>query len=189
MADVVQSQNPPKRNCLLRPRSSPFRDIVPSIEVVKSLYSYDPETGIFRLTIGRGGYPAGKIAGTLGNTGYLIISVDGARHPAHRLAWLLVHGFWPPAYIDHINRNRADNRICNLRLATQSQNNVNSCLRLDNATGHKGVMFDVRRKKYRAYIVVDSKQKHLGRFQEFDVACAAYDRAAVELFGEFASAV
>jgi hypothetical protein len=168
--------------------TSPFRDLAPSLARLKSLYSYDPDTGIFRLTSGRGGYPAGKVAGTLSNTGYLIIAVDGVRHPAHRLAWLYVHGFWPPAYIDHVNRDRADNRICNLRLATQSQNNVNSCLRSDNSTGHKGVAFDVRRNRYRAYIVLNGKQKHLGRFREFDKACAAYDRAAAELFGEFASA-
>lgn len=167
---------------------SPFRDDVPDIARLKSLYTYDPLTGYFRLTSSRGGHPAGKAAGTMSNHGYLIIGVDRVRHPAHRLAWLYVHGYWPPAYIDHINRNRADNRIANLRMATQSQNNVNSAIRSDNSTGHKGVVFDAGRGRFRAYIVQKGKQKHLGRFRLFEDACSAYDRAASEMFGEFARA-
>jgi hypothetical protein len=167
---------------------SPFRYLVPDLHRLKELYEYNHETGHFLLTSCRGGHPKGKVAGTLGNTGYLIIAIDGVRHPAHRLAWLYSHESWPPAYIDHINGVRNDNRLSNLRLATQSQNNANSRIRSDNSTGHKGVVFDHRRKRFRAYIVIAGKQKHLGRFVKFADACAAYERAAEVAFGEFARA-
>lgn len=65
---------------------------------------------------------AGQIAGSLNTTGYRRIRIDGVRYPAHRLVWLYHHGNHPEDQLDHINRNRDDNRIINLRECNNSQN-------------------------------------------------------------------
>jgi hypothetical protein len=96
-------------------------------ERLRELVDYDPETGKFTWTRNRA-YKAlgGTAAGYLNTNGYARITIDSVSHAAHRLAWLHVYGEWPKASIDHINRNRQDNRIANLREATQSEQNANS---------------------------------------------------------------
>ena len=101
-------------------------------EYLRSIIDYDPETGIFRwkaasASIGGmwgGGYP-GSIAGCQGSDGYWVISVSCHNYLAHRLAWLWVVGDFPAMAIDHIDRDRSNNRWVNLREATRSQNSLN----------------------------------------------------------------
>lgn len=91
--------------------------------------------------------------------------------------------------VDHINHNGLDNRRSNLRLATLSQQNMNRPLQSNNKVGFKGVRRSTRpnlKRPYEAYIVSNRKQRHLGMFVTAEEAALAYDRAAVELFGEFA---
>jgi hypothetical protein len=104
---------------------------------------------------------------------------------AHRLAWLWHYGEWP-TQVDHINRVKSDNRIENLRLATNSQNRANTGLRRDNASGQTGVWFDNHRKKWAAEIHWQNQKTRLGRFNTFEAAQSAYRQAAKEKFGEFA---
>src|SRR3990167_3120706 len=97
---------------------------------LKELLSYNPNTGEFTRLVATGIHgcnKAGVVVGCLSDhptQGYILIRVnnDGILYRAHRLAWLYVYGFWPPADIDHINGNRSDNRIVNLRSVTRSQN-------------------------------------------------------------------
>lgn len=92
----------------------------------------------------------------------------------------------PPAEIDHINRNKLDNRLCNLREASRSQNGANKTTPITNSSGYKGVTWHAKDKKWNARIKKDKKGKHLGGFNTPEEAAIAYNNAAIKLFGEFA---
>jgi HNH endonuclease len=84
-------------------------------ERLRERLHYDAETGVFTRRVGSSNARAGDVAGSVHSTGYVRISIDGGKYTAHCLAWFYVHGVWPSDQIDHINRNRSDNRIANLR--------------------------------------------------------------------------
>jgi hypothetical protein len=98
-------------------------------EQLKERLHYEPETGVFTWLIGQ---RQGQVVGFNANDGYMQISpvVQRGEKPKfyvlHRMAWFCVNGFWPPEEIDHINGDRSDNRICNLRLASKFQDKINS---------------------------------------------------------------
>lgn len=108
-----------------------------------NILKYEPETGVFRWNNYRNsrGGPVGPgvIAGTIDRNGHRIITVDGWRYMAHRLAWFYVHGEWPSGQVDHANMVHDDNRIDNLRVATRTQQRANQHVRSDSSTGIKGV--------------------------------------------------
>lgn len=151
-------------------------DILTNIRLKETL-NYDPETGIFTWKETRRGLRIGDVAGCIAKHGYIVIRVDKRLYTAHRLAWLYVYGEWPSKNIDHINRNRSDNRISNLRSASQSENCQNTSLRSDNKSGHAGVYWCKNSQKWRAYIGVDGKRISLGYFHEKDDAIAAQSDA------------
>jgi hypothetical protein len=94
-----------------------------------------------------------------------------------------------PEQIDHINGDRADNRLCNLREVTQSLNNANSARRRDNTSGFKGVFFCRQKSKWTARIKPPGmKRLHLGFFTDPQDAANAYAKAATEHFGDYARA-
>jgi len=150
---------------------------------IKSLLDYRPQTGIFVWTKNAGNVKAGKIAGVVLN-GYRRINIGDDCYLGHHLAWLFVHGEWPKA-IDHINGNRDDNRIDNLRLATPSQNGANKRKPESNTSGRKGVTI-AENGKFVASIRCLGKDYHLGTFGTLEDASEAYLAAAKKLFGEFA---
>lgn len=131
---------------------------------VRRLLSYDAETGCFRWNESRGRVIAGEKAGRV-NHGYISIRVCGREHGAHRLAWLYVHGAWPEGDIDHINRDRSDNRIANLRQATRAQNLQNSI--------YAGAYWYAKRQKWRVNIRVDGKRIWVGDYATRADALAA----------------
>lgn len=152
------------------------------------ILDYDSTTGIFTWSASaRDGYKlaakrvAGNVAGTIGSHGYRKIGIDGKLYAAHRLAWFYVHGVWPTSQIDHINRKKADNRIANLRDATQAQNARNR-----EAYGRsklKGAYRD--RTRWRAQIQVGGKCVHLGSYATAEEAHAAFCGAAAILGDEY----
>jgi hypothetical protein len=147
-------------------------------EVLKSELAYNEQTGAFVwCRIGSPGF--GRTVQTLNESGYVVMHVLGRLYRAHRLAWLYVHGVMPTQEIDHINRDRADNRIANLRLATSSQNKQNTPLRCDNTSGFRGVT--KKRRKWEARIDVDGKAIRLGVFPTPEEASAARQAAAAAL--------
>lgn len=93
----------------------------------RELFNYDPLTGTltWRSSIARN-VPVGTIAGGRHSKGYVKVKIYGRMYFAHRLAWLISYGRFPKNQIDHINRNRADNRLANLRDVTQSENMANA---------------------------------------------------------------
>lgn len=154
-------------------------------ERLKEALEYNIETGIFRWKIAPRGHSIGRVAVRNHGGGYIQIRIDGEVYLAHRLAWFYVHGEWP-RQIDHINGIRDDNRIANLRLATQTQNNANSRKR-QHVTSHlKGVCWDKKKKKWRSSITFFGRHIFLGRFSTQEEAHGAYAAAAVEYFGEYA---
>lgn len=148
---------------------------------LRELLHYAPETGVFTWSKPRSGVRHGAQAGMV-DRGYRFIRLLGRVYYAHRLAWLYVYGEWPRGQIDHIDGNPSDNRICNLRDATHSQNNMNKRVKRDNQTGLKGV------KKYRKRFQARINGDYLGTFDTAEDAHAAYIAAAKVRFGEFARA-
>lgn len=165
-----------------------------SRDLIDELIDYNPETGVFtRKAIWRRGKlhkrigraVAGDVAGAKCDRGYIWIALPGMRVSGHRLAWFLVNGEWPDREIDHINMDKGDNRICNLRLATRTQNKQNIQKPLPNNTsGFLGVSFDKTKGKYLASIRLNGVQKNLGRFSSPEEAHERY-LAAKREYHEF----
>lgn len=155
----------------------------PTQQQLKSVLDYRPQTGIFVWTKNASPGNAGKIAGIVVN-GYRRIHVGDRLYLGHHLAWFFVHGEWPKG-IDHINGDRDDNRIDNLRLATASQNGANKRKSSANTSGRKGV-YKTSGGKFVAAITCLGKDYHVGTFATLEEASQAYLSAAKALFGEFA---
>jgi hypothetical protein len=173
-------------------------DLIP-VEKVKDLIAYDPVTGdliwknrpadLFQdeATSRRWNTKmAGKKAGGPDGIGYLRVSIFGRRVKSHIIAWAIYNGGWPEGHIDHINQNRADNRISNLREATHSQNLHNSPAPKSNTSGRRGVSWINQRNKWCAQIKVMNRKYHLGLFDRFEDAVMARSYAEEKFLGEFA---
>lgn len=141
---------------------------------VRELLAYDDTTGIFRWRETRGGIRAGAIAGRVNVNGYVEIGIDGRLVGAHRAAWMHANGAIPAGHVvDHINGNKRDNRLGNLRVVTVAQNGRNRH-RPAGANAVVGVTWDKARGKWRADIKVGGKCVTLGRFDRHEEAHAAH---------------
>ena len=152
-----------------------------SPEDLRLIYSYDETTGEFRLIKGRGGRRAGTIAGWV-NAGVRFISVDNQMRLAARVAWAHYYGEWPKTLIDHIDGDRLNNAIANLRLATFQQNMWNRAAR-KSSSGRKGVCWDKQKNLWVAQITQNRKHIFIGRFKTVEEASDAYEKVATELRG------
>lgn len=149
---------------------------------LKQLLHYDPDTGVFTWLANRGRKAkTGGMAGSINTCGHRQIKIGGRAYMAHRLAWLYVHGAWPKDQTDHINGVRDDNRIANLREATQSENNQNVAMYSNNTSGFIGVSWFPATMKWKAQIKVNGGVKHIGYFDMPEAAHAAYLAAKAEL--------
>ena len=124
-----------------------------------------------------------KLAGYYNKNGYRGVLVEGRRYYVHRLIFLYHYGYLPKV-VDHINHIVDDNRIENLRGATHSKNSFNSISK-GGTSIHKGVSYNERRGSWRARIVIDGKEQHIGCYKTEDEALQAYTQVAQELQGEF----
>lgn len=148
-----------------------------TLEELKGALHYDPETGEF--TWARFCSPravAGSRAGAVYQNGYRMICFQRKDYPAHRLAWAFVHGVWPSANIDHINGNRTDNRISNLRDVPQTMNSQNQRRPHKDKTSCQliGATWDKMWKNWKAQVRLNGKTIYLGRFATAEEAHAAY---------------
>ena len=143
-------------------------------ERLKELLRYEPDTGLFFWRKNKGGW--GKLdrpAGGTNGEGYRQIGIDRRYYYVHRLAWLYVHGAFPANCIDHINGDRSDNRIANLRAVTVQENNFNvKAVRA--ASGLVGAYWEKRTKKWMASIKARGRRTTLGRFATPEAAHEAY---------------
>ena len=160
---------------------------LPPLELVKEFMSYDSEWGV--ITWKRrptNNVPVGSVAGKLLPNGYRQIRFKRKTWYAHRIAWYIHTGKDPIGWtVDHINGNKDDNRIENLRLAHEYQQRGNLSLRSDNTSGVRGVTWSKRDSKWEAKIHRQGKTYMLGRFKTKEEAAEAYQRAASDYFGEF----
>ena len=152
---------------------------VTDLDKLKTKYRYDPDTGVFTRNTSWGKQKVGDVAGCISPQGYRYLSFEGKATPAHRLAWLWVHGCWPAADVDHINRDRLDNRIDNLRCVTRSVNCHNIVGRA--SSGKKGVTLTTKGKSWEARISVDRKHIYLGSYASVEEAAAARKGAEIAL--------
>jgi HNH endonuclease/AP2 domain len=154
-----------------------------SNERLKELLNYDAETGIFIWIIKRrGNVNIGSVAGGKKPDGYIHIKLDGKTYKAHRLSWLYVYGKFPEKGLDHINEVKDDNRIVNLRLATDQENMQNiSSPRINNKSGYYGVSWNKKTNKWVAQIQINGKKKCLGFFKTIEEAYDVYKNAKREL--------
>jgi hypothetical protein len=158
-----------------------------SIERLRSLLRYNPFTGHFYWRVSRGNSSAGSRAGKLHSKGYWVLNVDGREHKAHRLAWFYTYGRWPEGMVDHINLDKADNRIfINLREATAVQNQYNRTEQSNNTSGFKGVSLIKKTGRWKAEIKIEGKSKYLGVYPTAIEAASAYNKAAADFHGQFA---
>ena len=157
-------------------------------EKLREVLRYDHATGEFwwlvrpstRVDMSK---PAGTV---LKDNGYRRIVIFQKRYRAHRLVWLYVYGKWPADQVDHINGDRLDNRLINLREATNTENSHNVGLKINNTSGYKGVCWHTATNKWVARIKINGKRKYLGLFTHAEEAHAAYCEAADIYHKEFA---
>ena len=138
------------------------------------LFKYDPETGnLYKRIKGTNEFRV-KPSGTKTKTGYIQIGVDGKLYLAHRIIMLLVNkSLSDNCQVDHIDHNRLNNRLNNLRAVSQSGNMRNSGRRSDSSTGVTGVVYHKQARKYMASIFIDGKRIYLGLFKTLGEAATA----------------
>lgn len=159
---------------------------LPPINRVLEVFDYDPINETIKRKIGYGKYKVGSILTPYCNTkrSYYRVTIDKQTYPYHRIKWLLHHGVDPfPYEIDHINNDRFDNSINNLRLVTNQQNNQNRSIRSDNSSGYIGVY--KRGNKWVSYIKHNNIRYHLGSFDSVNEAVHIRNNKGRELFGDY----
>lgn len=139
---------------------------------LREVLIYDAETGVFTWRNASRRCVVGAVAGSMHGAGYRQIRLLGRLHLSHRLAWLYVYGEWPVNQIDHINGERTDNRIANLRQATNAENCQNVRAHSDGC-GLIGVTWSKSKRKWVSGIGINGTRKYLGYF---DTAQAAHER-------------
>lgn len=168
-------------------------------EYAKECFDYNPDTGILtwkerprhHFPTEHGwkvvnGARTGFVAGSLNDKGYLDVRINGRLLRTHRIIWIMHYGAWPVEFIDHINGIKTDNRICNLREATLTENNRNSGISSRNTSGVKGVRWHKGAGKWMVSIKKESKDHYLGLFTSIHEAEAAVIDIRNILHGDFA---
>jgi hypothetical protein len=156
---------------------------LPTADEVRALLDYDAAAGIFRWRDAPCTHIlAGAVAGNCDMKGYTRISINGRQHKAHRLAWLYVTGAWPEHQIDHIDGQRSNNAISNLRSVTSFQNCHNRAKQRSPASSrYIGVSWERIRRRWKAQIGLGGKQRYLGLFDTQEEAYSAYLAAKAQL--------
>lgn len=157
---------------------------------IKGLFFYKDGNLFWREGAKYGRHKDGKAIGCKNDKGYVIwqryLNKKRSRYPLQNLVWAYFNGEKPLDYIiDHVDGNRNNNKIENLRLATHQQNSFNSKAR-GGSSQYKGVSFNKRLKKYQAYIHKNEKRKHIGYFDKEKEAALAYNFTAKTVFGDYA---
>lgn len=145
--------------------------------------NYDPATGLFSWKRNGGHCRVGEVAGYIEKRGYRQIGIMGKLYRAHRLAWFYAYGEWPKFQIDHIDGDKANNALANLRDVKPRQNSENcrKAPKSNKSCGLLGVTFHKAANKWMAQIRTEGKHKSLGLFLDPLEAHQAYLTAKREL--------
>ena len=156
------------------------------IVLMKQFISYNPDTGemTWKQVMSNRAKVGSPCGANVDSKGYGRVCFNGKQYRAHRVAWALHYGFEPEGILDHVNGDRLDNRISNLRQVDLSQNARNSGLSKNNTSGHKGVTWHQKAGKWVAQISMNKKNKYLGLFDDKKLAMEARDNAEKKYFGE-----
>jgi hypothetical protein len=154
-----------------------------SQEELNSILAYDPLTGILIWKDNRSNMIKGSIAGSVNSAGYKTITINSKTFRVQRIIWIMMFGYIPnDFFIDHVNGNKIDNRLENLRLATNSQNQQNRPAPKNNSSGYRGVTWHKQMNKWMARISHHGKRKLIGFFDSAEDAYKAYKNEAKEIF-------
>jgi hypothetical protein len=154
-------------------------------EKLKEILDYNPDTGIFTWKVPRRKIKVGDNAGYINEAGYVRLTISHKKYLAHRIAWLYVYGSIPK-YIDHINGITTDNRICNLREATHSENMCNRKVHSNNKSGIRNVVFCKKNKKWRVRLRFNNNIINIGYFDDLEFAELVAIEAREKYHGNFA---
>lgn len=146
-----------------------------NLEKLREKYSYDEELGVLKNKKGR-------VIGYTSQEGYRKAYIFGKYLYLHRVIFFYVHGYLPDL-IDHIDRNKLNNRVSNLREASKSENCLNSSKRITNTSGYKNVVWHKVAKKWRAQVTVNKKRVHVGLFDSPEEAYQALKDGGFEQYG------
>lgn len=152
----------------------------PEIEIVQAWFAYDPETGLLSRKL-----KSKSNAPDVLNPIRQRVDLFGIRYQVTHIIWVIYYGKWPDEFIDHIDHNRQNNRISNLREATRAENGWN---RIEQNPNGKGVTFRPDKyegEQWQAQIQANGKKMHLGFFATKELAAGAYRIASIEHHGEF----
>ena len=159
-----------------------------NIQRMREFISYDPDSGVmtWKKVLSNRTKPGAPCGANIDSKGYGRVCFDGKQYRTHRVIWALFYGQVPDQQIDHINGNRLDNRIANLRLASNAQNSRNCGLSKNNTSGITGVVFHKYAKKWLAQIMLNRQRIYLGLYDTIEMAAAARKKAETQYFGQFA---
>lgn len=152
---------------------------------LKTYVIYDANTGVFSARCKRNKIKPGDILGYKRPDGYVQFRVNGIRKLAHQWAYLYTYGYIPEE-LDHINLDKSDNRISNLRPITRSLNMHNTNKPVTNTSGYKGIWLDKRVNKWVAELWLNREKIYIGNYDSPDIAYAAYCNVAKQYLKEYA---
>jgi len=144
-----------------------------TIDRLNSILACDPMLGVFYWKVPAKRRKIDDVAGTLRKDGYIQIQIDYELHLVHRLMIFVQCGEYPEHEVDHINRNRSDNRLVNLRCADRKQNSENKSMLSNNTSGYRGVCWDPVREKWKVQIKHNKVNKFVGRYDSIEDANVA----------------
>lgn len=163
------------QHCKQSKRKAVAKELRVPVERLRELLKYDPETGVLRWRVGYGKAVAGSEAGYLQSARYMTLGIDGEKFRAHRVAWALVYGEWPEHTIDHLDGDRCNNKLANLRCVPQAVNMQNIRKPTSrNTSGYLGVYWSDRRGGWMASVTTGGKQRRWGPYKTRERAYATY---------------
>ena len=153
-------------------------------DLIHQLFEY--KNGELYWKVRRGGSAVvGSLAGNTDTHGYRQVKINGIRYLMHRIIFLMHHGYLPE-FIDHIDNNRLNNKIENLREANRSQNACNMKLCKTNTSGSKGVSWDRYRNKWMVRVGINGVDKYFGHYEDIELADLVASEARLKTHGAFA---